>query len=82
MMNKIELSFSVHPSTIQADIYLLSKFEQRMPPMMSKPKPRTAWIVAKKVTRMATPGTALLGDREAINNDDFVSDNQVIYSYV
>ena len=53
-----------------------------MPPVMSKPKPRTAWIVAKKVSRMATPGTALLGDREAINNDNFVSDNQVIYSYV
>ena len=53
-----------------------------MPPVMSKPKPRTAWIVSKKVTRVATPGTALFGDHEAINNVDFVSDNQVIYSNV
>ena len=66
----------------QADIYLRSKSEQRMPSVMSKPMPRTVWIVATKVTRVVTPGSTILGDCDAINNDNFVSDNQVIYSYV
>ena len=37
-------------------------FELRMPPKMNKPRPQTAQIVAKQVTRVATPGTDLHGE--------------------
>jgi hypothetical protein len=52
-----------------------------MPPTMASPRPKTAWIVAKKVTRVATPGTG--GHDEEINNEDTPdADNQGIYSNV
>ena len=45
--------------------------------MMTKPRPRTAWIVAKKVRIVATPGTGLHGETSGTIDDNPVSDNQV-----
>ena len=52
-----------------------------MPPMMARPRPKTAWIVAKKVTRVATPGTGV-HDKEINIEDTPVADNQVIDSNI
>ena len=76
MIIKFILSSSINKPT-----YLLLKFELRIPPMMARPRPKTAWIVAKKVTRVATPGTAV-HDEEINIEDTPVADNQVIDSNV
>ena len=46
-----------------------------MQALQSKPRPATAWVVARKVAQVATPGTALLVNE---GNGDFAqTDNNI-----